>query len=53
MYHFVWRSKYRHRVFIGPYREAIKTTIRKIAYDYDFDIQELGLPEDYIHMVIR
>jgi putative transposase len=41
MYHFVWIPKYRHKVFVEPYREAMKAIIYKIGYDYDFDIQEL------------
>jgi putative transposase len=38
MYHFVWIPKYRHKVFVEPYREVTKSIIRKIGYDYDFDI---------------
>jgi putative transposase len=53
MYHFVWIPKYRHTVFVEPYREAMKVIIHKIEYDYDFDIQELEIPEDHIHMVIK
>ena len=53
MYYFVWIPKYRHKVFEEPYREAMKAIIRKIRFDYDFDIQELEIPEDHIHMVIR
>jgi putative transposase len=53
IYHFVWIPKYRHKIFVEPYREAMKTIIHKIGYDYDFDIQELEIPEDHIHMVIK
>ena len=53
MYHFVWIPKYRHKVFVEPYREAMKAIIRKIGYDYDIDIQELEIPDDHIHMVIK
>ena len=53
MYHFVWIPKYRHRVFVEPYREAMKAIIRKIGFDYNFDIQELEIPEDHIHMVLK
>lgn len=51
MYHFVWIPKYRHKVFIEPYRVTMKAMIQKI--DYDIDIVELEIPEDHIHMVIR
>tara|TARA_R110000868_G_scaffold8038_1_gene41643 strand:+ start:3037 stop:3267 length:231 start_codon:yes stop_codon:yes gene_type:complete len=53
MYHFVWIPKYRHKVFVEPYREAMKAIIRKIGDDYDFDIQELEIPENHIHMVVK
>jgi putative transposase len=39
MYQFVWIPKYRHKVFVEPYREAMKAIIRNIEYDYDFDMQ--------------
>jgi putative transposase len=53
MYQFVWIPKYRHKLFVEPYREAIKSIIRKIGYDYDFNIQELEIPEEHLHMVIK
>ncbi|WP_419234615.1 transposase [Rickettsia endosymbiont of Nabis limbatus] len=27
MYHFVWIPKYRHKVFIEPYRESLRLII--------------------------
>lgn len=38
-----WKPKFsdRHKVFDEPYCEAMKAIIRKIIYNYDFDIQEL------------
>jgi putative transposase len=51
MYHFVWIPKYRHKVFTDPYRESLKAIIEKIRYD--IDIEELEVPEDHIHMVVR
>ena len=53
MYHFVWIPKYRHKVFMEPYRATMKAIIQKIGYDYDIDIVELEIPEDHIHMVVR
>ena len=53
MYHFVWIPKYRHKVFLEPYRSSLKTIIEKIGYDYNIEIIELEIPEDHIHMVIR
>ena len=51
MFHFVWIPKYRHKVFVDPCHESMKAVIKKIGYD--FDIQELEIPEDHIHMVIK
>jgi putative transposase len=53
MYYLVWIPKYRHTVFVEPYREDMKAIIHKIGYDYDLDIQELEIPEDNMHMVIK
>jgi putative transposase len=53
MYHFVWIPKYRHKVFVEPYRPTMKGIIQKVGYDYDIDIVELEIPNDHIHMVIR
>jgi len=53
MYHFVWIPKYRHKVFVEPYRSRLKDIIEKIGYDYNIDIVELEIPTDHIHMVVR
>ncbi len=53
MYHFVWIPKYRRKVFKEPYRSSLKGIIEKVGYDYNFEIVELEVPEDHIHMVVR
>ena len=53
MYHFVWILKYPYKVFFEHYREVMKPIIHKIAYEYNFDIQELAIPEDHIHIVFK
>ena len=53
MYHFVWIPKYRHKVFIEPYRGSLKEIIYKIGYDYNIEIVELKIPTDHIHMVVK
>ena len=53
MYHFVWIPKYRHKVFREPYRKDLKGIIMKAAYDYDMEVEEIEVPEDHIHMMIR
>ena len=49
----MWIPKYRRKVFVEPYRGAMKAIIKKIGYDYNFDIQELEIPKDHIHMVVK
>ena len=53
MYHFVWIPKYRHKVFVEPYRSNLKGIIEKIGYDYNIEVVELEIPSDHIHMVVR
>ena len=53
MYHFVWIPKYRHKVFVEPYRSMLKDIICKIGYDYNIEIVELEIPEDHLHMVVK
>ena len=53
MYHFVWITKYRHKVFKEPNRSMLKRIITKIGYDYNLEIVELEIPEDHVHMVVR
>ena len=52
MYHFVWIPKYRHRIFVEPYRTSLKEILHKIGYDYNIEIIELEIPKDHIHMVV-
>lgn len=53
MYHFVWIPKYRHKVFVEPYRSSLKNMICKVGYDYNIEIVELEIPKDHIHLVVR
>ncbi len=53
MYHFVWIPKYRHKIFVEPYRTVLKNIIEQIGYDYNIEIVELEVPPDHIHMVVR
>ena len=53
MFHFVWISKYRHKVFSEPCRGVLKGIIEKIGYDYNIEIVELQIPTEHQHMVVR
>ena len=49
----MWIPKYRHKIFIKPYRESLRLIIKKIGYDYNIEIVELEIPTDHIHMIVR
>ena len=49
----MWIPKYRHKIFIEPYRESLKLIIKKIGYDYNIEIVELEIPVDHVHMIVR
>ncbi len=53
LYHFVWIPKYRHKIFVEPYRQSLKDILHKVGYDYNIEIVELEVPEDHIHMVVK
>ncbi len=52
MYHFVWIPKYRHKIFVEPYRSSLKAIIEKIGYD-NIEVAELEIPIDHLHMIVR
>lgn len=53
MYHFVWIPKYRQKVFVEPCRSHLKAIIQKVAYDYEMEVEEIEIPEDHIHMMLK
>ncbi len=53
MYHFVWIPKYRHKIFVEPYRESLKLIIKQIGYDDNIEIVELEIPSDHVHMIVK
>ena len=52
-YHIVWIPKYRHKIFTEPYRSDLKAIIQKAAFDYEMEVEELEIPEDHIHMMLK
>ena len=53
MYHFVWIPKYKHKIFGEPYRGMLKGIIKKITYDHDMEIEEIEIPDDHIHLLVK
>ena len=52
-YHLVWCPKYRTKIFVGEeVRERAEQLIREICEDYGFEIDEMEVAEDHVHILI-
>ena len=53
-YHFAWCTKYRKKIFTAEdQRERIKRLFRKIAEQYDMEIDKIELLSDHLHFTLR
>ena len=50
-YHIIFTCKYRKKLLI-KYGEDVKQIMYDISKKYDFDIKEMEVDKDYIHMMI-
>lgn len=51
-YHLIFVCKYRKKLLI-KYGEEIKQIMKDISYRYDFDILEIEVDKDHIHVMIN
>jgi putative transposase len=51
-YHFVWCPKYRRLALKGNIGKYIANIIYEIAERYDFEIDELAVMPDHVHMFV-
>jgi len=51
-YHVIFCPKYRHKILKGKVKTKLKELLYKIAYDYDFSIEEMEVMPDHIHILI-
>ena len=51
-YHIVWCVKYRRDVLNGQVATRLKELLTQISKDNDFQILEMNMDEDHIHMLI-
>jgi putative transposase len=52
-YHLVWCPKYRKKIFVGEeVRERAGQLIREICEEYGFEIEEMEVAEDHVHILI-
>ena len=52
-YHIVWCVKYRRDVLNGPVATRLKELLTQISKDNGFQILEMNMEEDHIHMLIN
>lgn len=52
-YHIVWCVKYRQKILFGNLKEDLIEILKNIAKDNDFEIIEINVNEDYIHMMVN
>ena len=50
-YHLIFVCKYRKKLLI-KYGEEIKQIMKDISYKYDFDILEIEVDKDHIHILV-
>lgn len=51
-YHIVWCTKYRHKILCGDLGSSLKETLRQIAENNYFRIEEMETDMDHIHLLI-
>lgn len=51
-YHLVWAPKYRKWILRGDIREYARQVFCQIAEEFGFDIEELEVAEDHVHLFL-
>jgi putative transposase len=52
-YHLVWIPKYRKDILDDEVSDYLKEVFRKIAEEYGFKIDTLGIMEDHVHIYVE
>lgn len=53
MYHIVWLPKYRRKVLKEAIKERVESLLRECAEVNGWEIQELNVQPDHVHIVIQ
>lgn len=53
VYHLIWCPKRRRRILIGPVRTRLEQVIREVIAEHDWQLIELAIQPDYIHLFVR
>ncbi len=51
-YHLVWAPKYRKWILRGDIRDHVRELFYQIAEDFDFEIEEMEIAEDHVHIFL-
>ena len=51
-YHIVWAPKYRKWILRGDLRDFVEQCFREIAMNHDFEIEEMEIAEDHVHIFL-
>ena len=51
-YHVVWCVKYRHKILAGDIEADLRYILCRIAGDNGFQITELNITEDHVHLLL-
>ena len=51
-YHLVWAPKYRKWILRGDIRGHVRELFRQIAEDFGFEIEEMEIAEDHVHIFL-
>ena len=51
-YHLVWAPKYRKWILRGDVREHVRSLFSQISEDFDFEIEEMEIAEDHVHIFL-
>jgi len=51
-YHVVWCVKYRHKILNGDIEADLRWILQRIADDNGFQITELNMDEDHVHLLL-
>jgi putative transposase len=53
VYHMIWCPKRRRKVLVGPVRDRLEQLIREVADEHAWDIIELAIEPDHVHLDLR
>ena len=51
-YHLVWVPKYRKNVLDGEIAKYLQEIFEKIAQEFEFEIDTIGIMEDHVHIFV-